>query len=103
MDRGDRRGGGIGFIDAPPASLDPDDPTVVGTGSNSDSPAGEGRTGVDATDDVCDQLRRDLDVSIGQTLDDLRANGMPSEYMPSRGELEDELSGALRANGCAGF
>jgi hypothetical protein len=87
----------------PDPTLDPDDPVVVGEGPNTARPSGEDRSGLDATDDLCDELKRDLEDAITQTLKDLRDAGMPSDYMPSRSELKKELSGALRANGCSGF
>lgn len=84
-------------------TLDPDDPVRIGDGRNTDLPAGDGRTGIDATDELCDQLRRDLNDSIDETLADMRAAGVDGAYLPSRSDLQDQLGTALRANGCDGF
>lgn len=84
-------------------SLSPDNPTVIGDGQNSVTPSGEGQVGIDATDSICRELKRDLDKSITETLKELRDAGMSSEFMPTRSDLKKQLSGALRANGCSSF
>jgi hypothetical protein len=85
------------------ATLNPDRPVTIGDGPNTARPSGDDKTGLDATDSICRQMKRDLDDAITETLRDLREAGMPSDMMPTRAELKKQLSGALRANGCAGF
>lgn len=84
-------------------SPSPDTPTVMGDGTNSVKPSGDTQTGIDATDSLCHELKRDLEEAITETLADLRDAGMAPEFMPSRNDLKKELSSALRANGCSGF
>jgi len=88
---------------SPTVTLDPDNPVVIGDGPNTERRSGDYQIGIDATDVLCDGLRRDLNESIDQTLSDLRNEGMPAEYMPTRTELQEILSDSLRANGCSGF
>jgi hypothetical protein len=103
---------------------DSGDSIVIGEGDNTVKPSGDGQIGIDATDSVCVELKRDLNKtinetladlndSVDQTLADMKAQGISSEYLPSRQELKaqlptrqelkDQLSGALRANGCSGY
>ncbi|MEE2828697.1 MAG: hypothetical protein VX498_05890 [Myxococcota bacterium] len=76
---------------------------AAGSSENTTKPSGANQTGIDASDDVCAQLRRDLEKGIDETLRDMRAQGVDSSLLPSRAELKAQFEGPLRANGCKGF
>jgi hypothetical protein len=88
-------------FNSPAPTLDREEPVVIGDGPNTDRPSGDDRTGLDATDDICDEMKRDLEEAITATLQDLRDAGVSSDFLPSRADLKRELGGALRANGCS--
>ena len=76
---------------------------AAGSAENTTKPSGVHQTGFDASDDVCAQLRKDLEAGIDQTLSDMKAAGVDSSFLPSRAELKAQMEGPLRANGCAGY
>lgn len=86
----------------PSLTLDPDNPVVVGPGSNSFRPSGEGGVGIDGSDEFCEQLRRDLDDAVDRMFDTLEDVGTLPEYLPSRSELRDQVRETLEAYGCEG-
>ena len=71
--------------------------------TNTTEPSGENQTGLDATDKQCEQLKKDLEKSIDQTLKDMKAQGVDASVLPSRSKLKKQFEGPLKANGCSGY
>ena len=76
---------------------------VIGCESNTTKPSGANQTGIDASDKVCAQLKKDLEKSMDQTLRDMKASGVAASMLPSKAELKKQFDGPLRANGCSGY
>ena len=76
---------------------------TVGCETNTTKPSGPHKTGIDASDDVCAQLKKDLAKSMDQVLSDLKAQGMDASMLPSKAELKRQFEGPLKANGCSGY
>ena len=71
--------------------------------TNTTKPSGPNQTGIDASDKVCDQLKKDLEKSIDDTLRDMKAAGVDASMLPSKSELKKQFEGPLKANGCSGY
>ena len=76
---------------------------VTGCEKNTTKPSGANQTGIDGSDKVCEQLKRDLEKSMDQTLRDMKAQGVPSSALPSKAQLKSQFDGPLKANGCSGY
>ena len=76
---------------------------ITGCEKNTTKPSGSNQTGIDVPDRVCEQLKRDLDKSMDQTLRDMRAAGVASSALPSKAQLKKQFEGPLKANGCSGY
>ena len=76
---------------------------VMACDTNTTKPSGPNQTGIDASDSVCDQLKKDLEKSMNQTLKEMRSAGLDASMLPSKAELKKQFEGPLKANGCSGY
>ena len=75
----------------------------IGCETNTTKPSGPNQTGIDASDKVCAQLRKDLERNMEKALRDMKSSGVSSSMLPSKAELKKQFEGPLKANGCAGY
>ena len=76
---------------------------LVACDSNTTKPSGDNQTGIDATDQQCAQLRKDLAKNIDKAIADMKKQGLDASKIPSRAEAKKQFEGKLKANGCSGF
>ena len=76
---------------------------ITGCEKNTTKPSGANQTGIDGSDKVCAQLKRDLEKSMDQTLREMRAQGVAASALPSKADLKRQFEGPLKANGCSGY
>lgn len=76
---------------------------VMACDTNTTKPSGANQTGIDASDAVCDQLKKDLEKSMNKTLSDMKSAGLDASMLPSKADLKKQFEGPLKANGCSGY